>query len=162
MRPTLEEDAQFVLEILNMPKWKQFIGDRNVHSLEDAAAYVRNKMMPQLERLGHSNFIMIQKSDGAKIGFCGLYDREGLEGVDVGFALLPQYEGKGFAFEGSKKVMEAGITDFGITRIKGITLPENTASQNLLERLGLKYIKHFFLEGDPDELMLYEWVKPEV
>ena len=38
------------------------------------------------------------------MGSCGLYDREGLDGVDIGFAFLPQFEGQGFGFEAAKKV----------------------------------------------------------
>jgi len=36
--PTTESDAAFMLELLNSPKWIQNIGDRKVHSLEDAKA----------------------------------------------------------------------------------------------------------------------------
>lgn len=42
---------------------------------------------------------VIRKLDNVKIGTCGLYDREGIDGVDIGFAFLPEYEKKGFAFE---------------------------------------------------------------
>ena len=89
IRPTSLEDAPFIFELLNPPKWKKFIGDRNIHSIKDAEAYIENKMLPQLEKLGYTNNTVIRKFDRQKIGSCGLYNREGIEGVDIGFSLLP-------------------------------------------------------------------------
>jgi chorismate mutase len=136
--PTTEEDAEFVLRLLNSPKWIKYIGDRNVKSVEDAKAYIRNKIQPQFERLGYGNYTVIRKSDNVKIGTCGLYDREGIEGIDIGFALLSEYENMGYAFESSNKIKQVGIEDFGLTQIKAITTTDNIASQKLLKRLVLR------------------------
>jgi hypothetical protein len=46
-------------------------------------------MTPQLKKLGFSSYTVIRKTDNAKVGSSGLYDREGLEGIDLGFAFLP-------------------------------------------------------------------------
>ncbi len=104
LKPTSEEDAEFIFELFNMPKWLQFIGDRNIKTLENARAYIKTKMLPQLNRLGYCNYTLIKKTDNTKIGTCGLYDREGLKGIDIGFALLPGYERKGYAFESANKI----------------------------------------------------------
>ncbi|MEL6254883.1 MAG: GNAT family N-acetyltransferase [Bacteroidota bacterium] len=157
LRPTHESDAAYILEIMNTPKWIKNIGDRKVHSEAAAIKYIQERMLPQLERLGYSNYTVIRKSDGVKMGSCGLYDREGLDGIDIGFAFLPAYEKKGYAYEASSRIMKAAIEDFGIGLIKAITIPSNTASQKLLEKLGLKFQKRFFMEGDSEELMLYQW-----
>ena len=89
LKPTTLEDAAFILELLNSPKWLKFIGDRNVKSIAEAEAYIKERMLPQFERLGFTNNVVIRKADGKKIGACGLYDRDGLEGIDIGFAFLP-------------------------------------------------------------------------
>ncbi len=159
LRPTALHDAHFVYELLNSPKWIQNIGDRNVKSIDMAREYINVKMMPQLKRLGFGNFTVIRKSDGVKMGSCGLYDREGLTGVDIGFAFLPQYEKKGYAFEAASQVMHAAIHDFNLTDIKGITSKENIASQNLLKKIGLSFEKMITLPDDDDEIMLFRWVK---
>ncbi len=156
LRPTVEEDAPFLVELLNTPKWLQYIGDRKVRSIEDAKEYVKNKISPQLKRLGYANYTVIRKSDGAKLGSCGLYDREGLEGVDIGFAFLPQFEKQGYAFESASKIKEAGFQVFDIEEISAITTKENIASQKLLEKLGLKYIKTIKIPNDDEDLLLYQ------
>jgi [ribosomal protein S5]-alanine N-acetyltransferase len=157
LKPASVEDAAFVFELLNTPKWLQYIGDRNVNSIEDAEAYIKNRMLPQFERLGYGNYIVIRKSDNIKIGSCGLYDREGLQGIDIGFAFLPEYEGKGYAYEAATTILDAGVHIFEIKKINAITLPSNFSSQKLLEKLGLKYIELIKIPNDDEELMYYEY-----
>jgi ribosomal-protein-alanine N-acetyltransferase len=155
LQPTSEEDASFLLELLNTPKWLKYIGDRNVHSVEEARSYIFQKITPQFQRLGFANYTVVRKSDGAKMGTCGLYDREGLEGVDIGFAFLPQYEGRGYALESAQKILEIGFDVFMLEKISAITTRDNIASQGLLEKLGLEFRQMIRIPGDEEELMYY-------
>lgn len=156
IKPTSQEDAEFIFELLNTPKWIENIGDRNIKSVEMAKDYIASKMHPQLERLGYGNYTLIRKTDGTKIGSCGLYDREGLEGIDIGFAFLPEYEGKGFAFEATDKLKNAAFNEFGLNAISAITSKNNVSSQKLLEKLGLKLTGTTTLPNDNEELLLYK------
>lgn len=156
LRATHLEDAEFVLKILNMPKWKLYIGDRNVHTKEEASDYIKERMLPQLERIGYGNYTMIRKSDGAKIGLCGLYDREGLDGVDIGFATLPAFEGKGYTYEAASFILEKAFDTFNLNQVQGITSKKNIASQHLLEKLGLKNMGEVHLPGDEEALYLFQ------
>ncbi len=157
LKPMSKEDAPFLLELFNSPKWIKYIGDRNVHTIEEAATYIKLKMTPQLKKLGFSNYTVIRKTDNAKVGSCGLYDREGLEGIDLGFAFLPQYEKMGYAFESANKLKDLAFNQFNLKHISAITTHENQDSQKLLEKLGLKYIKTINIQDDDDdEVLLYE------
>lgn len=161
LRPTLAEDAPLILALLNTPKWLENIGDRHIHTIKDAEQYIALKMTPQYERLGFGNFTVIRKSDGAKMGTCGLYDRDGLEGVDIGFAFLPEFERQGYGYESAKKIQQLGFEIFGVTKISAITTPSNIASQKLIEKLGLTFIQMIQLPDEDVELMLYEVTKDE-
>jgi len=156
LKPTSEEDAEFIFELLNTPKWIKYIGDRNIKTVENAKDYIKIKMLPQLKRLGYSNYTLIRKSDNHKIGTCGLYDRDGLEGIDIGFAFLPEYERNGYAFESANKLMNAAFNEFEITKINAITVKDNISSQKLLEKLGLKLNGTTKLPDDDVELLLYK------
>lgn len=156
LKPTSVNDAEFILELLNTPKWLQHIGDRKVKSVEDARVYIKTKMLTQLKRLGYSNYTVIKIEDGEKLGTCGLYDRDGLEGIDIGFAFLPQHEKKGYAFEAANAIKNAAFKDFGIKTISAVTTTHNFASQKLLEKLGLKCIGKTKLPDDEEELLLYK------
>lgn len=155
LQPTTSADAEFIFELVNTPKWFKNIGDRNVKSLEAAKVYIKERMTPQLEKLGYGNYTLIRKVDNRKIGTCGLYDREGLEGIDIGFALLPGYENLGYGYESASKLLEVGINVFHIKRISAITTKENIASQKLIEKLGLKYVNTINIPNDEEELLLY-------
>ncbi len=156
LRPTGIEDSGLILELLNMPKWLRFIGDRNVKTLEEAHAYIESRMLPQLERLGYGNYTLVKKSDGSLLGTCGLFDREGLEGIDIGFALLPEFEGEGYGFEAAYRIKAAAFEDFGINELQAITSKENIASQKLLKKLGFRLIGTTRLPNEKEDLFLFK------
>ncbi len=99
-------------------------------------------------------FLLVElKEDGTPIGMSGTIKREALDHPDIGFAFLPEYFGKGYALESSIEVKRYAEEVLGYTTITGITLPENTPSIRLLEKLGLKFEKMVKDEGE--DLMLF-------
>jgi len=156
IRPTLEEDAELIYQLMNTPKFIKYVGDRQLYSVEYAEKYIQEKMLPQLHSRGYSNYSLIIKKNGAKIGICGLYNREGLEGIDIGFGILPEYEGLGYAYESSSRIIKAGFEELEIHKIKAITNKENISSQSLLVKLGFELIGKTMLPNESDELLLYK------
>ncbi|MDX8340529.1 GNAT family N-acetyltransferase [Draconibacterium sp. IB214405] len=156
LRPVQEMDANFIYRLFRSENWLKYIGERDVHSEEEARVYIREKIYPQLKKLGYGNYMVIRKADDARMGTCGLYDREGLEGIDIGFAFLPEFEGLGYAFEAAERIKKAGLEDFEIENITAITAKFNLRSQRLLERLGLRFTKHVTLPNETEEIMFYQ------
>ena len=142
-RQTLHElsldDASFMLELLNTPGWIQFIGDRGVKTIEEARNYLQNGYLKSYRQHGFGFYLQRLKSNQAKIGICGLIKRDSLSDVDIGFGMLPGYEGKGYALEAAKAVLEYARTNLHIPRIIAITTPDNRRSIRLLEKLGLQF-----------------------
>jgi RimJ/RimL family protein N-acetyltransferase len=132
------------------------VGDRNINSIEDAEKYIRSKMLPQLRTDGYSSYSLITNTGGEKIGTCGLYNRDGIDGVDIGFGLLPQYEKLGYAYESSHRLMKAAFEEFEIEEVKAITSKANISSRRLLEKLGLKIEGTTRLPDGNEELLLYK------
>ncbi len=161
LRLTDLDDADFVFELMNSPKWLEFIGDREIATLEDAKDYITVKMIDQVQKLGFGNYTVIRKEDNAKLGTCGLYDREGMKGLDIGFALLPSYEGKGYALEASMLLRDLAFDEFKQDLLNGITTDENTSSQRLLEKLGMTPVGKLQLENDPKNFIHYRMKKEE-
>jgi RimJ/RimL family protein N-acetyltransferase len=156
LKPTDDEDAAFLIELLNSPKWIQYIGDRNVKTLDDAKTYIAQKVTPQFQKLGFGNYTVIRKSDGIKLGTCGLYDREGLDGIDIGFAFLPQFEKMGYAFESANHLKNIAFEQFEIHKLSAITIKENIDSQNLIKKLGFKFMQIINIPNDEEDLLLYQ------
>lgn len=155
MEATDVHHASFILELLNTPKWLHYIGDRGVYDVAAAEAYIRQRMRPQYDRLGFTNYTLARQSDGELIGCCGLYERQGLEIVDLGFALLPQHEGQGYAREAAARLLELAFGPLQMPQVAAITSEMNEASQGLLKRLGFVFDRIRFLPNDPEPVRYY-------
>ena len=157
IKPTNLDDAGFVLELMNTDGWIRFIGDRNVHTIENAKNYISEKMIPQLEEFGFGNNTLIRKSDHLKIGSCGLYMRPGMEGADIGFALLPDFYGQGYAYEASKALLDYSIETLKLPLIQAITTKGNVDSQTLITKLGMKFIEVRDITGISEPMLVYRY-----
>ena len=160
LKPMSVEDSPLIFELYNSPKFIKFIGDRNIKTLEDAENYIKNRFLPQMERLGYGNFLITKKDDGKKIGGVGIFERDGLDVHDIGFSFLPEFEGKGYGFESASKLLEIGFKEFGLKKVSAITTKENISSQKLIEKLGLRFQKMVQLSDDDEELLYYEIERP--
>lgn len=156
IRPMSLDDADLILELYNMPNFIKFIGDRNINSLSDAENYIKAKFLPQFEKSGFGNYLIVLKDGNIKIAGVGIFEREGLDVVDIGFSVLERFEGKGYMFEAAQKVKSIGMDDFGLKKISAITVKDNFSSQKLIERLGLKFQKYVTLPNEDEKLMYYE------
>jgi RimJ/RimL family protein N-acetyltransferase len=134
-------DAPFILELLNQPSFIRNIADRGVRTLADAARYIETGPLAMYAQHGIALFCTELKDTHEPIGMCGLLKRDWLADVDIGFAFLPQYWSKGYAFESAAAVIEWAREHRGITRVIAITAPANTGSQRVLEKLGMRYSK---------------------
>ena len=155
MRRLAVDDAPFILELLNDPDWLKFIGDKGVRTLDAARDYLRNGPIAMYERHGFGLYLVELKAGHIPIGMCGLIKRDSLVDVDVGFAFLPSYRGRGYAHESTAAVLAHGKRDFGLKRIVAIALPGNAKSAALLEKSGMQAEKTFKLDGDDHDVVLY-------
>lgn len=148
-------DAAFIYVLLNTPSWLQFIGDRNIRSLEDAKNYLENGPLESYKKNGFGLWKVELKGSHIPIGMCGLIKREGLEFADIGFALLPEYAGNGYAYEVASATMHYAKGELNIPDIVAITSEDNLHSIRLLNKLGLFYNRPVRLESEEHDLMLF-------
>lgn len=150
-----EDDAPFILELVNDPAWLRFIGDRGVRHLDDARNYIRNGPAASYAKFGFGLWLVELKAGGTPIGICGLLRRDTLPDVDIGFAFLPAFRGLGYALEAGRATLDHGRSIFGLRRIVAVTSPDNEASVRTLEKLGLRFEKMVRLTPDAAELKLF-------
>jgi RimJ/RimL family protein N-acetyltransferase len=155
LRELIAADDGFILELLNEPSFLEQIGDKGVRTLEDARAYIETGPRASYARHGFGLYAVELKDGGDTIGICGLLKRDALEAPDVGFALLPRFWSKGYAFEAAAAVLERGRAVHGLGRVLAITSPGNTASIQLLERLGFRFQGLRRLTPDQPEVRLF-------
>jgi len=99
--------------------------------------------------------LVILKKDNQAAGICGIVKREGLTTPDLGFALMPKYEGKGIATEASKAVVKYAKESLQLSALAGITKAENIASIRVLEKVGMEFKQMIQLPKDPNFFSLF-------
>jgi len=130
-------DDSFMLTLLNTPGWLTYIGDRNVHSPEEARAYIdRINQNPAV-----TYWVIRLKDSLTPVGVISLIQRDYLPHRDLGFALLPDYNGQGYAQEAASAVLAWLAQTSPKAPLLAISLPQNTASIRLLTRLGFRYLR---------------------
>lgn len=149
------EDTEFIVELVNTPNWLEFIGDKNVGSLEDARNYLKNGPLESYRKDGFGFWLVELKFIRVPIGLCGLIKRDTLRDVDIGFALLPDFAGNGYGYEMAQATLDYAKNKIGLERVVAITLEHNIASVKLLKKIGLKYEKMVEGNNNAEELMLF-------
>ena len=157
LREIVETDAEFILDLLNQPSFIKYIGDRNVRTAEQAREVIEKRYRQSYLEHGFGFYTVELKENDAPIGFCGFVKRDFLPDVDFGFAFLPQYEGKGYAFESAHALMKYGRDVLGLNRLLAITTPDNERSGRLLAKLGFKFESLIETPNHNEELKLFSW-----
>ena len=143
------DDHEFIMAILNTKGWIEFIGDRDVHSKDDAIA--------SIERINTAENLTywvarITETD-TPIGIISFIKRKYLDHFDIGFAFLPEFNGHGYAYEAAKEVLSIAANYPEYNPVLATTIPHNLQSIKLLTKLGLHFEKE--IEVDNEKLYVY-------
>jgi RimJ/RimL family protein N-acetyltransferase len=141
LRNWLEGDRAEFVRHLNVPSVMRWLG-----GVQDEAAYTAAfDRIDGFERdFGHTFWIVERKEDEALLGFCGLKrlnapGGEALHGeFEIGWRLREDAWGKGYAKEAATKSLDLAFDRYGAGRVLALTVPGNTASWGLMERLGME------------------------
>jgi len=149
------DDAAFVIRLLNEPSFIKFIGDKNVRTLEDARAYLLAGPLAGYARFGFGLNRVELKESGELIGMCGILKRDSLPDPDLGYAFLPEYWNRGYAFEAATAIMSQARTAFGLPRVLAVTTPGNSPSIRLLEKAGFRHVGLVLQPPEEEALKLF-------
>jgi len=147
------DDAPFLLRLVNDPSWLQYIGDRHVYSIGDAERYLLEGSIKSYADHGFGFYKVELKSTGEAMGSAGLAKRDYLEEVDLGFAFLPEFTGKGYAFEIAGAILEHAKNFLQLNSLVAFTTQDNVSSIKLLLKLGFHFESPMMLEEE--QLNLY-------
>ena len=134
-------DTAFIIKLLNTDEWIKYIGDRHIKTEAAARDYLLGGPLKSYESNGFGLSLVLLLETGAPIGMCGLIKRDTLEDIDIGFAFLPEYTGKGYGAEITEATLGYAQKTLGLKRVIAITLAENTSSIRLLKRSGMLFEK---------------------
>jgi len=149
------QDAPLILDLLNQPSFITNIGDRGVRNLADAEEYIKNGPLESYEQNGFGLLMVELRQDRNSLGMCGLIRRKELEDVDIGFAFLPRYWGKGYADESARAVLTFARQMVRLKRVVAIVSPSNQSSIRLLTKIGMSFEKKMPWPADGSQLDVY-------
>lgn len=155
LRKLAISDSAFIVTLLNDPSFIKNITDRGVRTTQDAEQYLLRGPLHSYAEHGFGLLLVEELSSGLPLGMCGLIKRSNLEHVDIGFAYLPQFWGKGFAFEAAEAVVGQAKAKFYLKKLLGVTNPDNEGSIRILRKLGMKEEGTVILHGETNEILLF-------
>lgn len=106
------------------------------------------------ERYGHGLYVLHDRESDAVIGRAVLrhLDVEGADEVEIGYGFLPAWWGRGLATEVALATVRLGLERAGLTSLVAVTRPEHTASQRVMEKIGMRYEREVRLADLPHVL----------
>lgn len=155
LRSLTYADSPFLIELLNSEGWLTFIGDRNARTYADVVTYLNNGPLKSYAQYGFGLARVSLKGSHQPIGLCGLLQRDYLPHPDIGYALLPQFAGNGYAVEAARHTLDVAFGPLGLPKILATVMPANTASIRVLTKLGMTQEGTIRPAGVPVDLLLF-------
>lgn len=153
LRPPTLEDLDGFCAMMADPEAARFIG-----GLQSRSAVWRAlcTMAGSWVLQGYAMFSVFEKSTGKWVGRLGPWKPADWPGTEVGWGLLREHWGKGYAAEGSAATIDWAFDHLGWTEVIHSIAQENTPSKQLAQRLGSRFLRMEHLpapyEKDPMEI----------
>jgi ribosomal-protein-alanine N-acetyltransferase len=151
LRPLAGEDLPAIAAMHQDPRVMATLGGLRSH--EESERFVA-AMAEHWERHGFGLWMAHERETGAFAGRGGLHRVEvlGRPEVEVAYAFLPGFWGRGLATELARESVRVAFSELGLAELVGFTLLENAASRRVLEKLGFRYERDFERAGLPHRL----------
>ncbi|HEV2904274.1 MAG TPA: GNAT family N-acetyltransferase, partial [Pyrinomonadaceae bacterium] len=139
LRMIRADDLDHLASLLSDPDVVKYVGDGRPAGREEAARALES-IIKHWETHGFGRWAVVVKSSGEFIGFGGLRSLFGTPEIVYHFAKA--YWGKGYASEMARAALRFGFEERGFDRIVAITKPQNAASIQVMDKVGLRFEKH--------------------
>ncbi len=122
------------------PEVMRYIGAGKPISTEETRLNLA-KLVETFKRRGFGRWAVIHKTHNRLIGYCGFTVLDERAGVELAYLLARPFWGKGLATEAARACLRYGFDELHFDTITAITRPENTASQRVMKKVGMKYLR---------------------
>jgi len=146
LRPFKDEDVDDYFGVLDSPEVRRLL--HLPESLDRSDAWQQMAwFLGQWELRGTGHWALEEKESGQFVGRAGLHrpERHDWPGVEVGWALHPDYWGRGYATEAGAAAVRYGFDELEVEKLFSCILPENHRSQAVAKRLGFEFLEERIL-----------------
>lgn len=158
LRELRPEDASAMFELDSNPEVHRYLGNNPITKSEQSEKTI-SFVRQQYADHGIGRWAAIEKLSGNFIGWSGLKFITTIENkrthfYDVGYRLMPQYWGKGYATESAKAALKYGFETMKLEEIIGSAHQENKASRRALEKCGLTFVEQYTWQN-----LICDWLR---
>jgi RimJ/RimL family protein N-acetyltransferase len=154
LRPFVEGDFEAVHGMRSDPEVARYLYRGPLSADEARSRLERNMALTEWVAEGDwFSVAAVERESGLTVGdmaFHWVSERD--RTAEIGFVVDPRHQGKGFATEAARALVDWAFTEAGFHRVIGRTEARNAASARVLEKLGMRLEAH---------LVENEWVKDE-
>lgn len=146
LRAFQESDLPEYLALVGDAKAMRYIGTGHTLTREDAWQQIAT-ILGHWQLRGYGLWAVEEKASGALVGRVGLYNPEGWPGLEVGWALIPRFQGHGYATEAAKASLKFAFEEVAADEVISCIQPGNAPSIAVAERVGETYWRDNLLQG---------------
>jgi [ribosomal protein S5]-alanine N-acetyltransferase len=100
-------------------------------------------------------FAMVENASGTVIGSCGFKGCPDLDGiVEIAYGVDPEYQGRGYATEAARALVEFAFDSGRVQLVRAHTLPGNSASTQVLTKCGFECVGEVV---EPEDGLVWRW-----
>jgi [ribosomal protein S5]-alanine N-acetyltransferase len=148
LRRFTQADAPLVHQLNSNPSVLKYLDEPLLETEEQALHILNTIILPQYKNnLGR--WAIHLKTNNEFIGWCGLKYRPELDEIDLGYRLMQQHWGNGYAFEAAKHTIDYAFQQLQLKTIVGRAHIDNLASLKILEKLGMQFISEEIIDDCP-------------
>jgi RimJ/RimL family protein N-acetyltransferase len=122
------------------PNVMRYITKGIVKTPEDTWEGIR-RVQARWDKYGFSWWAIKEKSSNVIVGAACLQHLANMNEapLEIGWRLVPKHNGKGYATEAAKAIIEFAAEQVRATYLVAVADPENRPSQRVMQRLGMTY-----------------------
>ena len=139
LRAPRPSDLDAIFRLGNNPNVMRYITNGVTQSRQEAKADLEKRIRSSQGKMGY--WIVELKSTREIIGWAALKQLDNTEEIEIGYRLLEEFWGRGYATESTRRLLAYGFLELKLERIVSIAMETNRASTRVMEKTGLKFEK---------------------
>ncbi|WP_419802189.1 GNAT family N-acetyltransferase [Mucilaginibacter sp.] len=138
LRQLINSDADEIFALRSDDKVNKYLDRKPSKSIDDAKTFIQT-IKENIQRKNSIYWAITLSGTDKLIGTICLFDfSDHNSKAEIGYELLPDFQGKGIMLEATLKVIAFGIQYIGLSSIEAYTHSENQSSTWLLEKTNFK------------------------
>lgn len=143
--PTSPKHCSFLVELYNSPLFISTEGKTGIYNDLQAQERIGTRFLAEHKRNGYGTYLVSLKTtpttslvESQPIGSVSLMRGDTIKAPDIGYSIIPEMNGKGYATESGKALLDYAKRELGVSEVLGFFNANNAHSRRVMEKIGLE------------------------